>query len=177
MSAVSESGAGPGEGLEQQFIRLRELVFRRSANAAGYARELGRDVELLTARVELMSALADWNNRVDGARDQIAQTAGRLAELEPTDAQTLLALIAARLVAGRESEALTRVLALMDPSRQDIDYAQTVMLIEYLFGGGRAAEAEKLLQRTLRHLGAGVAGLFSTTVVTVLSGRRETIAP
>ena len=177
MSAVSESGAAPDGGLERQFMRLRELVFRRSPEAVGFARELGRNVELLAARVDLMSALADSNNGVDGARDQIEQMAARLAALEPTDTQTLLDLIAALLVAGRESEALTRVLTLMDSSRRDIDYAQTVMLIEYLFGGGRAAEAEKLLQRTLRHLGAGVAGLLSTTVVTVLSGRSETIAP
>lgn len=177
MSAVSESSAAPGGGLEQQLMRLRELVFRRSAEAVGYARELGRNVELLTARVELMSALADWNDGVDGARDQIERTAARLAALEPTDSQTLLDLIAALLVAGRESEALARVLNLMDSSRQDVDSAQTVMLIEYLFGGGRAVEAEKLLQRTLRHLGAGVAGLFSTTVVTVLSARQGVITP
>ena len=177
MSVGSESGAAPGAGLEQQLMRLRELVFRRSPEASGCARALGRNVELLTARVDLMSALADSNGGVDGARDQIERTAARLAALEPTDTQTLLDLIAALLVAGRESEALARVLTLMEPSRHDVDYAQTVMLIEYLFGDGRAAEAEELLQRTLRHLGAGVVGLLSTTVVTVLSGRRETVAP
>ena len=177
MSAVSESGAAAGGGLEQQLLRLREQVFRRSPDAADGARALEHQVELLTARVELMAALADSNNGLDGAGDQVERMAARLAALEPTDAETLLDLIAALLVAGRESEALARVLTLIASNRQDVDYARTVMLIEYLFGDGRAAEAEKLLQRTLRHLGVGIAGLLSSRVVTVLSGRKETIAP
>jgi tetratricopeptide (TPR) repeat protein len=177
VSAVAESGAAPGEGLEQQLMRLRELVFRRSAEAVGYARELGRNVELLTARVELMSALADWNDGVDGARDQIERTAARLTALEPTDPQTLLDLIAALLLAGREPEAFARVLKFRDSNRQEVDYAQTMMLIEYLFGGGRVAEVEMLLQRGLRHSEAGLAGLLSTFAVTVLSGRPGAVIP
>ena len=57
MSAVSESGAAAGGGLEQQLLRLREQVFRRSPDAADGARALEHQVELLTARVELMAAL------------------------------------------------------------------------------------------------------------------------
>jgi tetratricopeptide (TPR) repeat protein len=132
---------------------VRNLVYQGSSAAAAQAAELQERLVQLTARAELLAALAAAIADAKSARSRVLSAVRSVRELQLEDAETFLDVVFGLLVARRADEAARVALgSIDDASTATIKSVAVISVIDRLVDAGRESEADKLLASALRRV-------------------------
>lgn len=162
--------------LEHDFRRARKRLLRRSADAADVLATVRRRLEVLTARTELLSALAEVTADDDATRERVAtavETVEELRRADRSDADMALELAVGMLATGRAAEA---VALLRTVTAGRVDAGELGLIAPWLdlgFDGRQRTWRRVLADLRARTADAGRIGVAAIPEWVTLFGRRH----
>jgi tetratricopeptide (TPR) repeat protein len=159
---ISSSQVGDTESAavsSYELSTVRDLVYRRSSAAADHAAKLRERLGVLSARAELLSALAEANAGGEHARRRVLAGIKAVQSLGPRDPETLLDVAFGLLVADRPGDAAAVVLESIDATTPggSVHSVEILDALDSLDRGDRRLEADELLTSLLKRLLASAA--------------------